>query len=283
MGKIPIEALINRYSSDIANFFFPQDYYHGGKYNFLHWHGINLTQNTGARDPVRLQQFYTNQKIVASFKNYIKILLTHVNPLTNLTYAEDPTIFAYETGNELSGPVFGDMDVPASWIEDIGSYVKSLGPKKLFVDGTAGVSSAHLAINSVDIFTDHFYPVDIARLQKGLARVATVKKSYFVGEYEWSGKDLTQWLKVIEDSPYAIGNVFWSLFGRNLPDCSTWVDHSDGHTMKYGFPGNSDLITSRMKQLRQHFIKMTRGETISANATLPLVPCPAPTAPPTRR
>lgn len=66
-----------------------------------------------------VQQFYTNATIVNDFKNYIKHLITHVNPYTGLSYAEDPTIFAYETGNELGGPTFGDMDVPVSWTADI--------------------------------------------------------------------------------------------------------------------------------------------------------------------
>ena len=58
-------------------------------------------------DPLVLE-FYTNGTIVQDFKDYIKNLITHVNPYTGLTYAEDPTIFAYETGNELGGPMFGE-------------------------------------------------------------------------------------------------------------------------------------------------------------------------------
>lgn len=143
------------------------DYYHGGKYNFLRWAGFNLTQSADANNPL-IQQFYTNATIVDTFKEYIYTLLTHVNPHTNLTYAEDPTIFAFESGNELAGPVWGDMDVPAEWVEDIAGYVKSLAPGKLFVDGTYGVNQTHLEIEDVDIFSDHFYPISITKLQKGL-------------------------------------------------------------------------------------------------------------------
>ena len=69
-------------------------------------------------DP-RAQEFYTNPVIVSDFKNYVKKLITHVNPYTGLSYADDPTIYAYESGNELSGPVFGDMDVPVEWTREI--------------------------------------------------------------------------------------------------------------------------------------------------------------------
>lgn len=143
------------------------DYYHGGKYNFLRWAGFNLTQSADANNPL-IQQFYTNATIVDTFKEYIHTLLTHVNAYTNLTYAEDPTIFAFESGNELAGPVWGDMDVPADWVEEIAGYVKTLAPEKLFVDGTYGVNQTHLGLEDVDIFSDHFYPVDIAKLQNDL-------------------------------------------------------------------------------------------------------------------
>lgn len=143
------------------------DYYHGGKYDFLRWAGLNLTQAADANNPL-IQQFYTNATIVGTFKEYVRTLLTHVNPHTNLTYAEDPTIFAIESGNELAGPVWGDMDVPAGWVEDIAGFVKGLAPGKLFVDGTYGVNQTHLGVEGVDIFSDHFYPVSIAKLQQGL-------------------------------------------------------------------------------------------------------------------
>jgi mannan endo-1,4-beta-mannosidase len=143
------------------------DYYHGGKYNFLRWNGINLTGQDSTNPAI--QQFYTNETIVASFKDYIHKLVTHVNQYTNVSYADDPTIFAYETGNELCGPVWGDMNVPAAWVQEIGTYVKSLAPKKLFVDGTYGVNSEHLNIPEVDIFSDHYYPISLTKLKSDLA------------------------------------------------------------------------------------------------------------------
>jgi len=145
----------------------PQDYYHGGKYNFLRWAGFNLTQAADSTN-LRVQQFYTNATIVEPFKNYIRALLTHVNRHTGLSYAEDPTIFAYETGNELCGPVWGDMDVPVAWLREIGAFVKALAPRKLLVDGTYGVNATHLSVEEVDIFSDHYYPVSLSKLRTDL-------------------------------------------------------------------------------------------------------------------
>ncbi|OIW35427.1 glycoside hydrolase, partial [Coniochaeta ligniaria NRRL 30616] len=199
------------------------DYYHGGKYNFLRWNGFNFTQTKDSSNP-QVQQFYTNATIVASFKDYIHKLLTHVNRYTNISYADDPTIFAYETGNELCGPVWGDLNVPASWVQEVGSYVKSLAPKKLLVDGTYGVNRTHLAIPEVDIFSDHYYPISLSKLKGDLNLVASVNKTYFAGEYDWVGQSsstaanddsLASWYRTIEQTSGAIGSAFWSLFGHN--------------------------------------------------------------------
>jgi len=190
--------------------------------------------------------------------------VTHVNPYTNLSYADDPTIFAYETGNELLGPVWGDKDVPWEWVADMGRYVKSLAPRKLFVDGTYGVNATHLNVSEVDIFSNHYYgpstdkleydleygepglvslpatgkglpapPTWLVLLMTGFGTVASVNKTYFAGEYDWVGggdkpgsrinpktDPMARWFAMMEKSPYVAGDAFWSLFGRNVPNCN---------------------------------------------------------------
>lgn len=64
------------------------DYYRGGKFVFLRWRGINISSTAPQIDP-QVQQFYTNATIIGDFKNYIKHLLTHVNPYAGLSYADD--------------------------------------------------------------------------------------------------------------------------------------------------------------------------------------------------
>jgi mannan endo-1,4-beta-mannosidase len=79
-------------------------------------------------------EFYTNRTIIAMFKDYIQKLVTHVNPYTGLTYAQDPTIIAYETGNELAGLTWGDKDVPVAWVREICQYIKQLGTSFVVID-----------------------------------------------------------------------------------------------------------------------------------------------------
>lgn len=163
-------------------------------------------------------QFYTNATIIQDFKNYIKHLLAHRNRYTGLTYAEDPTIAMYETGNELGGTVFGDMDVPNSWTQEIASFIKSLAPQKLIVDGTYGINKTHFAVSAADIFSDHFYPPQVSKLTADISLVESANRVYLAGEYDWTGlkggDSLSAFHSVIENQqtkpkPVVAGDLFW--------------------------------------------------------------------------
>ncbi|KAI9759726.1 MAG: hypothetical protein M4579_002111 [Chaenotheca gracillima] len=259
------------------------DYYHGGKFNFLRFRGIDIpnTSDSSKVDP-RAQKFYTDRTIINDFKNYIKHLITHKNKYSGLTYAEDPTIFAYETGNELGGPTFGDMDVPKAWTNEIAKYIKQLAPHKLVVDGTYGVNKTNLDIPAVDILSDHYYPPDSSKLQKDIDAVAAVGKVYLAGEYDWTANNpqatpLSEFFKLIESrqsmkNPVVAGDHFWSLFGHSVPNCNQYVNHTDGYTLQYGNPANTNQNNTQISLIRQHLYKM---QGVTVGSYLPAVPCPA--------
>jgi len=257
------------------------DYYHGGKYDFLRFRGINISSTASPIDPL-VMQFYTNRTIINDFKNYIKHLLTHVNPYTGLSYAEDPTIFAYETGNELGGPIFGDQNVPVAWTDEICSYIKQLSlKKKLCIDGTYGVNRTHLDIPSVDIFDDHYYPLNLTKLSSDIDLVASVNKVYLAGEYDWTGNvasapSLQSFYDVIEArqklaNPVVAGDLFWSLFMHNVPDCQQFVNHTDGFSLQYGNPANSAQNDTQIATIREHFFRM---QGLNVSCYLQAVVCP---------
>ena len=230
-------------------------------------------------------EFYNNATIVQDFKNYIQHLITHLNPYTGLTYAEDPTIFAYETGNELGGPIFGDEDVPVAWTSEISTFVKQLAPRKLVIDGTYGVNKTHLNIPTIDIFSDHYYPPNNTKLEEDIALVQSVNKVYLVGEYDWTGNNpqassLQSFYSIIESrqntsQPVVAGDLFWSLFMHDVPNCNIYVNHSDGYALQYGNPANTVQNNTQISLIREHFFRM---QNVTVGSYLPAVACPGNTA-----
>jgi endo-1,4-beta-mannosidase len=95
-------------------------YYHGGKHVFTDWEGVPESE------------FYTNEAVIDHFKEFIARILNRVNTYTGVAYKDDPTILAWESGNELQAP--------QAWTSMIAAYVKSIDSHHLFMDGNYGIS-----------------------------------------------------------------------------------------------------------------------------------------------
>lgn len=229
-------------------------YYHGGKHDFTDWEGV-------AED-----QFYSNTKVLADFEAYVHALVTRVSSLTGVAYKDDPTIVAWETGNELTKP-------PASWTATIAAYLKSIDPHHLVIDGAYGVDSAALGIADVDIYSDHFYPPSVATLKKDAALTTGANKVLLVGELDWAGAhggdDLATFLAAIEGEPGIGGDAYWSLFGHD-DACASYVAHADGFTLHY--PGDTPDMQQRARALAQHARTMSGLPEVTTVAS----PCPVP-------
>ncbi|QBD78350.1 hypothetical protein EPA93_21045 [Ktedonosporobacter rubrisoli] len=215
------------------------NYYHGGKHTFTSWRGLTDED-----------QFYTNATVINDFEQYISHLLNHVNSYTGLAYKDDPTILAWETGNEINPPV--------SWTSTIADYLKKLDPQHLVLDGTKGVNVRNLALSSVDIYSNHYYPMSVAALNSDASTVKDGHKVFIVGEYNWTGRGggdkLNSFLAGVEAST-AAGDMFWSLFGHN--DAYGYVKHLDGYTVHY--PGDTPDMRASIQLFRTHAYRMRRS------------------------
>lgn len=213
--------------------------YHGGKHTFTDWQGI-----------ADQDAFYTNETVIHDFEQYISELLNHVNRYTGIPYKDDPTIMAWETGNELTTSTTPSS--PVSWTNTISTFIKNIDPHHLVIDGSSTVNSAALALPNVDIYTTHYYPMNTQKMLSDAAMVAAAKKVFYVGEFSWNkGDSLNTFLTAIEKSPIA-GDTYWSFFPHN--DTYGYVQHGDGYTLHY--PGDNSAMQEAVQLLCAHAYRM---------------------------
>jgi hypothetical protein len=156
-------------------------YYDGGKHTFTDW-----------RSDSNEDDFYSNATVIQDFKNYINHVLTHVNQYTGIALKDDPTIMAWETGNELTNNT-GTWD--DNLTQTIASYIKGIAPNQLVADGhyaeanNNALTASQLQLSAVDMYTDHFYPPHISTMQANAALAKQYNKVYYIGEYDWTDQD----------------------------------------------------------------------------------------------
>ena len=85
-------------------------------------------------------KFYSTPKAVELFNNHIKTVIARKNPYTNLEYKNDPTIMAWELGNEPRG--VDNVDAYRDWISNTTALIKQLDPNHLVTTGSEGKTSS---------------------------------------------------------------------------------------------------------------------------------------------
>ncbi|HWS83934.1 MAG TPA: glycoside hydrolase family 2 TIM barrel-domain containing protein [Ktedonobacteraceae bacterium] len=230
-------------------------YYTGGKHTFTAWENDSNEND-----------FYTNVTVIAQFEAYVSHILNHVNTYTGIAYKNDPTIMAWETGNELSAP--------SSWVQSITTYIKGIDQNHLVMDGNYEQADElanflpDLNIKTVDIYTGHYYPPTISALQTEVNQVTNAQKVFIVGEYDWNttqGDSLSNFLSSISQSSVA-GDMYWSLFPHD--NNHGFVANTEHFTLHY--PGDTSDMQSRVSLLRTHAYRM-QGLSVPT-ATLPGIP-----------
>ncbi|KAL5711500.1 mannan endo-1,4-beta-mannosidase [Ranunculus cassubicifolius] len=105
---------------------------YGGKVQYMKWGnavGLNITSE---------DDFFTHPTLKGYYQDHVKTVLNRVNTLTNVTYKDDPTIFAWELMNEPRCPSDPTGDKLQAWIQEMAVYVKSIDPKHLLEIGLEG-------------------------------------------------------------------------------------------------------------------------------------------------
>lgn len=229
------------------------DYYHGGLATFLRWRG--LTERS---------EFYANPDVIADYKAYIAGLVNRVNAYSGVAYKDDPTIVAWQLGNELN-------DVPIAWAEEIAAYIRGLDGNHLIAHGQQHeLDEDKLHAAHLDILDVHYYPANADKLLADARKVTGAGKVYIAGEYGWPQGDLERFLGTAEAEEIVSGTCFWSLFPH--ADDGGYVHHFDGFTVHYPGTGLGGDLPARIARLREHAYRM-RGEATppSAVPTAPVI------------
>ena len=101
--------------------------------------------------------FFSDPRTKQDYKDWVRHVLTRVNPITNIAYKDDPTIFAWELMNE---PNIVPPSLYIEWVSEMSAYVKSIDGNHLVSSGHANFANklSDLPISSIDFGTWHGYP-----------------------------------------------------------------------------------------------------------------------------
>jgi Cellulase (glycosyl hydrolase family 5) len=196
--------------------------------------------------------FYTTPQVVSDFKALIERVLNRVNTITGVAYKDDPTILAWETGNEL-------QKTPIAWTTDMAAWIKQKAPKQLVADGANGRLEcivASLSDPNVDLVSNHYYEgggKDYAARANADALAFAPKKPFFVGEFGCTSlQNMTGTVDAVLKNG-ATGALAWSMRFHASTGGFYW--HNDAPVKAYHWPGFASNAVSNeiefMKHLRE--------------------------------
>ncbi|MEO6601767.1 MAG: cellulase family glycosylhydrolase [Polyangiaceae bacterium] len=136
----------------------------GGMDQYLAWYDLTAHDD-----------FYTEPRVRRAYKDWLSHLALHENSVSHRAYRDDPTLFAWELGNEPRGNAGTPNDTVTEWAREMSSYLKSLDANHMVAVGDEGFlegGSEHWtyhaqngvdhralsALPAVDYATFHMYP-----------------------------------------------------------------------------------------------------------------------------
>jgi mannan endo-1,4-beta-mannosidase len=197
----------------------------------------------GFRD---LNDFYRDAAAKAMFQNWVRGIVTRQNGMTKLSYADDPTILAWEIANEPRCPSDpSGTELLTQWLSDMSGFIRSIAPRQLIAageegffnrkragnnwlfNGSCGVSTEDiLGIPNIDFGTFHMYPDRWAKnqdpvtfgqmwIQNHIDAARRASKPVILEEYGLPASpkrnDIYEaWLETIEQED-AAGDLVWML------------------------------------------------------------------------
>jgi len=149
----------------------------GGMMNRLYratgeWMDMNDPAHPWPAYPDAVSKFYANDQAKQDYWDYVRALVTRVNSVTGIPYAEDPAIMAWQHCNEPrpGGTEEGIAEALPHyyrWIDDTAALIRELDPNHLVSLGHEGMQGANgsaevvlRAHENIDYLTAHIWPLN---------------------------------------------------------------------------------------------------------------------------
>jgi hypothetical protein len=232
--------------------------------NWAHWGGV--AEYAGFRGK-SAGAFFTDPEVIGDFKKTLENVILRTNTVNGRRYRDDPTIYAWETGNELGSP--------DRWVSQIAHFIKQLDPSHALIDGTYGplIREAALRDPNIDIVSSHHYGPAQRSLQMidENLRMIRGKKRYFIGEFGLLSASDTERVLRHALSQNIEGILLWSLRFHNRDGGFYWHMEKPPY-QSYHFPGfasGHDYEEQPILGLMRRLAFEVRGEEV------PSLPVPA--------
>ncbi|MEA2700818.1 MAG: mannan endo,4-beta-mannosidase [Myxococcales bacterium] len=227
-----------------------------GEYGGLPAYAAWATQTLGS--PYTHDDFFTTPQMKQWWKDYAFMLVNRVNTFTQVAYKDEPTIMAWEVGNELRCQSCRGTSKLSDAIGELATFLKDIAPQQLIADGgdgfdddptpyvglsnfypvrgDEGASYSKLGeIDALDMLSYHYYPRNYGLsttrdtaiwIERHQALAAVVGKVGYLGECGFAGSDRDRaesydgWLRHLFAGNAAPLGLFWQLLpaGRSAND-----------------------------------------------------------------
>jgi mannan endo-1,4-beta-mannosidase len=239
----------------------------GGMDQYVRWRD----RSTDTTEPDRVwyhDDFYTDPVIRGWYKDWLSHVLNRTNTLTGIRYKDDPTVMAWELGNEprcLSAGAYGrspncTTQTLITWADEMTRHLKSVDPRHLTSVGDEGFfcdepghedwtrgcgegvdTIAFAKLPAVDLMSFHIYPTSWGKdlpwtyewITRHVKEANKAGKPVMWGEFGWLDKStrntvFKKWTDLF-DSAGGDGWMYWILSG--IQDDGTLYPDYDGYTV----------------------------------------------------
>lgn len=164
---------------------------------------------------------FTDTGCQADYKAIVKYILNRTNTITGVRYKDDPTILAWQTGNELCANT-GPLEAYDAWDRMMTAYIRSQDANHLIASGAyvkdQGVRESILTDPNTDIIDAHYYgsygpDTFTSKFQGHLDRIKSVDdKVFMIGEFGFGeSTDIIPFLETVVSEDCIMGAQLWSM------------------------------------------------------------------------